>query len=259
MSSKDEAPKASISKYGEGIDRKSLQSGAQSGQWIADYILVEMFGIGTPGTLEPPGQEATVNVHNFLLVPFMLERLIILGNVVSLDAFLYVLTFLPIRVLFSTILLLIDSGRLLNNVLYSLSPKILLSGNIFDHFSTIKFRFHRTNLYDLMRGLLLLQGYIALRQLDMSKVYHYIRGQNVIKLYVLCSMMEIMDKLLSSFGQDVFDSLYWQTKINPRSPRLFLLFLLVSVYVTFHSCLYFLQVATLTVVMNRSLPFVFSH
>jgi hypothetical protein len=27
-------------------------------------------------------------------------------------------------------------------------------------------------------------------------VYHFIRGQNVIKLYVLCSMMEIMDKLL---------------------------------------------------------------
>ena len=28
------------------------------------------------------------------------------------------------------------------------------------------------------------------------QVYHFIRGQNVIKLYVLCSMMEIMDKLL---------------------------------------------------------------
>ena len=37
--------------------------------------------------------------------------------------------------------------------------------------------------------------------LNMSRVYHYIRGQTLIKLYVLTAMMEIFDKLLCSFGQ----------------------------------------------------------
>ena len=46
----------------------------------------------------------------------------------------------------------------------------------------------------------------------------------------------------SSFGQDAFDSLYWQTKLAPRSPRLVAFFLLVAGYVVLHACLYFLQV-----------------
>ena len=141
-----------------------------------DYILVEMFGIGEPGSLEPPGQEATTNVHNFLLVPVMLESLIVLGNFVLLDAFLYVLTFLPIRVVFSIFLLCVEVLKLVLGFIFRISPLCLLRDKAADLFGTSRLsnfsrlRFHRTNLYDLLRGLLLLLGTIALRQLDMSKV-----------------------------------------------------------------------------------------
>ena len=189
--------KASISKYGDIEDKRARK--LDSARWIMDYILVEMFGIGEPGSLEPPGQEATTNVHNFLLVPLMLESLIVLGNFVLLDAFLYVLTFLPIRVVFSVLLLCVEVLKFLLGFVFRVFPLRLLLGDkaaVFLGPPWGRLRFHRTNLYDLLRGLLLLLGTAALRQLDMSKVYHFIRGQNVIKLYVLCSMMEIMDKLL---------------------------------------------------------------
>lgn len=154
-----------------------------------------MFGIGEPGTLEPPGQEATSHVQNFLLVPLMLEKLVFFGIFVLLDAFLYVLTFLPIRVVFSFFLMMVE---ILSFAWISLLhvPFLLGFTNKPLHMPSRGIRFHRTHLYDLMRGMLLIFGYYSLLLLDMSKVYHYIRGQNVIKLYVLFSMMEIMDKLL---------------------------------------------------------------
>lgn len=42
-----------------------------------------------------------------------------------------------------------------------------------------------------MRGLIILIVCVALNSLDMSRVYHYIRGQAMIKLYVLTGMIEV--------------------------------------------------------------------
>lgn len=42
---------------------------------------------------------------------------------------------------------------------------------------------------------------------DVSIIYHFIRGQEVIKLYVLFSVLEICDKLLYSFGADMLEAL----------------------------------------------------
>jgi hypothetical protein len=40
---------------------------------------------------------------------------------------------------------------------------------------------------------------------DVSIIYHFIRGQEVVKLYVLFSVLEICDKLLYSFGADMLE------------------------------------------------------
>lgn len=61
-----------------------------------------------------------------------------------------------------------------------------------------------------------------------------------------------MDKLLSSFGQDCFDALHWQTRHNPQAPKLVLHFLAALCYVCLHSSLYFFVVATFTVVINSA-------
>jgi hypothetical protein len=135
-------------------------------------------------------------VQNFFEVPWMLEKLIILGCFVCLDAFLYVVTYLPIRVLFSLWLLLNECWK------YTFSNSIIKTLKSF--FFVKKFRFskksifsfHRTHIYDLMRGAMILIGCSVLMQINMSVVYHYIRGQNMIKLYVLTSMMEVRHNLL---------------------------------------------------------------
>lgn len=214
---------------------------------IWDYLRVEMFGIGEPGTLEPPSK---AHIQNFFLVPFYLESLLFLGFFICLDAFLYVITYLPIRIFFSLYLLLVECYSFITKTLLSIP---LLSIQWIGGHAKIPattFSFHRTHLYDLMRGAMFAIGCVALRQIDMSQVYHFIRGQSMIKLYVLTSMLEILDKLLSAFGQDAFDALHWQTRSDPRSIQLLMTFIMVTGYVCLHSTIYFLEVATMTVVIN---------
>lgn len=58
---------------------------------------------------------------------------------------------------------------------------------------------------------------IALVPVSIGKLYHWIRGQSMIKLYVLIAIVEVFDRLLCSLGQDCLDSLYWNTTRRPRS------------------------------------------
>ncbi|KAK9707037.1 hypothetical protein RND81_07G168900 [Saponaria officinalis] len=57
--------------------------------------------------------------------------------------------------------------------------------------------------------LFVLAGAIALLgQTDISLIYHMIRGQGIIKLYVVYNVLEIFDKLWQSFGGDVFQTFF---------------------------------------------------
>lgn len=78
---------------------------------------------------------------------------------------------------------------------------------------------------------------------DYSMMYHLIRGQSVIKLYIIYNMLEVQpddtctcasarlssssfpplccqvaDRLFSSFGQDILDALYW-TATEPKEKK----------------------------------------
>lgn len=41
-------------------------------------------------------------------------------------------------------------------------------------------------------------------------------GEAVLKLYVIFNILDILDKLLSSFGQDLMNSLYKTLRDHPR-------------------------------------------
>lgn len=209
------------------------------------FLEVEMLGIGEPERVE---QKAVANLNNFLTVPFKLEFLLIFGFFICLDSFLYVFTYLPIRVLYSIFQLIFD--------LFSSMPSflILLAGsNNNVSTTTRKHRFHRMNAYDMMRGCLVLIGSCLLQFFNMSRVYHFIRGQSLIKLYVLTAIMDMFDRLMGSFGIDVFDSLSWQTRIHPEQfTQMIKLFIVASIYVILHSALYFIHIATLTVAINST-------
>ncbi|XP_071702562.1 protein POLLEN DEFECTIVE IN GUIDANCE 1-like [Rutidosis leptorrhynchoides] len=113
-------------------------------------------------------------------MPWRCELLINVGFFVCLDSFLSLLTIMPIR-------LLITSWRLLKKRQFK-----MLSA---------------AELCDLGCFLILASGVILLQQTDISLIYHMIRGQGTIKLYVVYNVLEIFDKLCQNFGGDVLQTL----------------------------------------------------
>ena len=203
------------------------------------FILAEMLGIGQPAaTLE---HDAAESIDNFLSVPYKLECLVTFGCFVALDSFLYVITYLPIRFIFAIYIFLDEMVLPSSLKIPDGSPSV----------STGYLSFPRNRLYDFMKGLLLIIGCYALSLVDMSRVYHYIRMQNTLKLYALTGMMEIIDKLLCSFGIDILDSLFVKTRPNKHGSGTVFTFVVAAVYVVLHSSLYFLHMATLTVAINN--------
>ncbi|ELU42999.1 DUF747 family protein [Rhizoctonia solani AG-1 IA] len=62
---------------------------------------------------------------------------------------------------------------------------------------------------DLLRVLIMILAMSTLIPLtDASKIYHSIRGQDNIKIYVIYNALEIADRLCTSFGQDILDCLF---------------------------------------------------
>lgn len=138
-------------------------------------------------------------VYNLFAVPLRLERLLLLGQCICLDEFLTVFTFLPLRVI---IALAKGIGKII------LAPFATISGGR----GTMEGADGNVAaVIDVLHASLLVFTAFALRGIDISWVYHNIRGQSVIKLYVVFNAIEIFDRLCSSFGVDILDSLGWTT------------------------------------------------
>ncbi|KAL9103293.1 MAG: hypothetical protein Q9187_009023, partial [Circinaria calcarea] len=109
---------------------------------------------------------------------------------------------------------------------------------------------------DILKGLLILISCAILMYFDASMMYHSIRGQAAIKLYVIYNVLEVCDRLLSALGQDVLECLFsketLERKPDGRSKvlRPFWLFLLALVYNLVHATALFYQVITLNVAVN---------
>jgi hypothetical protein len=202
---------------------------------FASYSFTLLFGHADMANVDP-GVVSLHSIRNFLNVPFQLEKFLCSGLFICLDAFLYIMTILPIRFVLSLFLLVHN----------------LVAGFFGLTFLGKAIPLHRTHTYDLMRGMLCITGSFFLSLLNMSRVYHFIRQQTTIKLYALTGMIEIFDKLLCSFGQDAFQLLHWQTKIKPDLFPLIFAFTISACYVVLHSSLYFMLVATLTVAINSA-------
>ena len=52
----------------------------------------------------------------------------------------------------------------------------------------------------------------------MNVIYHLIKFQSVIKLYIIFNILEVGDRLLSCLGQDTIDALFW-TATEPKDRR----------------------------------------
>lgn len=109
---------------------------------------------------------------------------------------------------------------------------------------------------DLLKGLLVAVSCAILMRSDASRMYHGIRGQSAIKLYVIYNVLEVCDRLLSAIGQDVLECLFSRETLDrdthgrSRVLRPFLMFLIALVYNVVHATALFYQVITLNVAVN---------
>lgn len=69
---------------------------------------------------------------------------------------------------------------------------------------------------DLLKGIVVISCWAATWKVDTSMMYHLVKSQSVIKLYIFYNMLEVGDRLFSAFGQDTIDALLW-TATEPRS------------------------------------------
>ncbi|KTG37697.1 hypothetical protein cypCar_00009129 [Cyprinus carpio] len=107
---------------------------------------------------------------------------------------------------------------------------------------------------DLLKGLIMVLCYSMMHYVDYAMMYHLIRGQSVIKLYIIYNMLEVADRLFSSFGQDILDALYW-TATEPKSRKRAHIgviphFFMAVFYVFLHAILIMVQASTLNVAFN---------
>uniref|UniRef100_A0A671MN54 Transmembrane anterior posterior transformation protein 1 homolog n=1 Tax=Sinocyclocheilus anshuiensis TaxID=1608454 RepID=A0A671MN54_9TELE len=176
--------------------------------------------------------ERRERVYTCMRIPRELERLMIFGFFLCLDAFLYVFTLLPLRTLLAFLRLLTI-------------PCCGLGGSRF---------LQPAQVCDLLKGLIMVLCYSMMHYVDYAMMYHLIRGQSVIKLYIIYNMLEVADRLFSSFGQDILDALYW-TATEPKSRKRAHIgviphFFMAVFYVFLHAILIMVQASTLNVAFN---------
>ncbi|XP_054679113.1 transmembrane anterior posterior transformation protein 1 homolog isoform X4 [Grus americana] len=176
--------------------------------------------------------ERRERVYTCMRIPKELEKLMFFGIFLCLDAFLYVFTLLPLRVFLAMF-------RFITLPCYGLRDRRLLQP---------------AQVCDILKGVILVICYFMMHYVDYSMMYHLIRGQSVIKLYIIYNMLEVADRLFSSFGQDILDALYW-TATEPKERKRAHIgviphFFMAVLYVFLHAILIMVQATTLNVAFN---------
>ncbi|XP_049535342.1 protein TAPT1 homolog [Anopheles darlingi] len=178
-------------------------------------------------------------IYSFLKIPRHLESFLRYGVLQCADSFLYIYTFLPIRyVLALWALITRPIARCLG--LRRPSQRLLTPAEI----------------CDLLKGTIWIICSYTLLYVDTNMLYHLIKSQSIIKLYIFYNMLEVGDRLLSAFGQDTIDALFWTATEPKHSKRQHFgtipHFLFAIVYVTLHSGLVMFQATSLNVAINSN-------
>ena len=74
-------------------------------------------------------------------------------------------------------------------------------------------------IIDLLKGIILATCVYAMSFIDNAMMYHQIKSQSFIKLYLFYNMLEVGDRLFSAFGQDTIDALFWTATESRKRKR----------------------------------------
>ncbi|MES1911572.1 MAG: hypothetical protein MHM6MM_003985 [Cercozoa sp. M6MM] len=156
---------------------------------------------------------AAQRIDNFIgIIPY-LERFLCVGVLCCLDALLFLFALLPLR--------------------------------LFRHVVSFVRHLHwpAQARVDFLRMLMLVVATGVLLSVDTSRFYHFVRGQSVLKLYVMFNMLFLLDRLLCALGEDLRDICF-------HGDRRTVYVLLCTAYVVLHSALLFMNMVTLNVTIN---------
>lgn len=179
-------------------------------------------------------------IHTFMRIPREVESFIFYGVLQCADSFLYIHTFLPVRYLFA---------------LWAIFYRTIRSC-----FGLRRTRFKLltpAEACDLLKGTIyIMVAAIMIYGIDNNRIYHIIKTQSIIKLYLFYNMLEVGDRLLSAFGQDAIDALFW-TATEPKTSRRQNLgiiphFFFAFVYMLIHTALIIFQSTCLNVAINSN-------
>ena len=194
---------------------------------VWDYVCAEL-GLSVGAREDDPDMAvARERVFDIIWhIPLEFERLNFYGGMLCMDATLGVVTSLPVRVVCQTARLIMSPALgVVTKVgeLVSPSPSTKTRGGNTDQWRKPRGNSHagpsrkrrtwgfhpyaREHLSDSLWLLMLVAAFTAVKLVDVSVVYHYIRGQEVIKLYLACSVLECFDKLCCAFNCHVLDAL----------------------------------------------------
>ncbi|KAF7489230.1 Transmembrane anterior posterior transformation protein 1 -like protein [Sarcoptes scabiei] len=189
-------------------------------------------------------RERREKFYIFLQIPYKMETFLFYGFFQCVDAFLFVLTFLPFRLILALISCFLRITNMFLRFISSFNSKCFHSAPILNSAETC----------DILKGIIVISSLFLINKIEVSMIYHQIKSQSIIKLYIFFNMLEVSDKLLSSFGQDILDTLYW-TATEPNTKKRFKILgifhlLLAILYVVAHTILVLLQATTLNVAIN---------
>ena len=167
------------------------------------------------------GVPARPRLREYVKLPLIIEYVINHGILVCLSALLYELTLMPLSGVKG--LLKWTQKRSMTNVEKS----------------------------DLARTLILFVAvWIFNASIDFSAVYHYVRAQSLLKLYFIFNMLEILERLVRSWGNDLVDGMVWSC-VGSRKPGWILSvsmhWVVVLVYSLLHAYMHFWRVMIISV------------
>lgn len=178
-------------------------------------------------------------IYTFMTIPRELEKFMVYGVLQCVDSFLYIHTFLPIRYLMA--LWAITWRPLATCFGWRRRGQRILSP---------------AEICDLLKGSIWIIATLIILSVDTNRMYHIIKSQSVIKLYIFYNMLEVGDRLLSAFGQDTIDALFW-TATEPKDRSRAHLGVIAHIvfaltYIVLHSGLIMLQATALNVAINSN-------
>lgn len=190
--------------------------------------------------------ERREKIYSFMKIPREVEKFMTYGFLQCADSFLFVYTFLPLRFIMAL-------WRVIVRLLWHCLGKERGQSKDADN------HLRSAEVCDLLKGIVVIGCWAATWKVDTSMMYHLVKSQSVIKLYIFYNMLEVGDRLFSAFGQDTIDALLWtatepRSKTQTRSQHLGTLphLLFAFTYVLLHSILVLFQAATLNVAINSS-------